>query len=381
MHVKSRSIRFILITAVLIVVLSVSAVAITTVGAQDTPAASNPVATIYNNVGPSVVAIGVEKQVTQQQMVVPGFGQSQTPQIERGLGSGFVMSTDGYIVTNDHVVDGATNIEVDFNDGTLAAAHVVGTDPGSDIAVIQVDNVPAERLHPITFGNSDNLYVGESVLAIGSPFGERWTLTEGIVSGLDRVISGLTNFSIGGVIQTDAAINPGNSGGPLLDMNGDVVGMNSQIATQSGSNSGVGFAVPSNLVQRIANQLIKDGFVQYSYLGIGGGDVTLDAINALNLPNDTRGVLVMTVTGGSPADRAGLQAAVVNGQGAQATLSSADIITKINDHALYGIADLITYLAHDTQPGDTVTLTVLRNGTDQMTMDVNLVPRPNTVTS
>jgi 2-alkenal reductase len=369
-----------MITAVLVIVLSIGAVAITAVGAQDTPAAANPVASIYNNVGPSVVAIGVEKQATQQ-MVVPGFGQSQTPQIERGLGSGFVMSTDGYIITNDHVVDGATNIEVDFNDGTLARAHVVGTDPGSDIAVIQVENVPAERLHPINFGNSDNLYVGESVLAIGSPFGERWTLTEGIVSGLDRVITGLTNFSIGGVIQTDAAINPGNSGGPLLDMNGDVVGMNSQIATQSGSNSGVGFAVPSNLVQRIAQQLIANGFVQYSYLGIGGGDVTLDAIDALNLPNDTRGVLVMTVTPGSPADRAGLLEAVVNGQSAQATLSSADIITKINDHPLYGIADLITYLAHDTQPGDTVTLTVLRNGADQTTMDVHLVPRPNSVTS
>lgn len=380
MKVQTLSRRLpILLMLLIITALSLSLVG--AVSAQDNAQVSEPFADIYAHVSPSVVAISVVQQASQTSAAIPGFGQPQNPGPQRALGSGFVLNTDGYIITNDHVVNNATDIEVDFNDGTLARATIVGTDPGSDIAVIQVVNVPQDRLHPIAFADSDSLYVGETVLAIGSPFGERWTLTSGIISGLDRVIQGLTDFSIGGVIQTDAAINPGNSGGPLLDLHGEVVGMNSQIVSDSGSNSGIGFAVPGNLVLRVANQLIDQGYVQYSYLGISGGDVSLDAIEALDLPNNTRGVLVGTVMAGGPADRAGLQAAVTTGTGQDATLNDADIITSINDHALYGIADLISYLARDTQPGDTVTLSVLRNGTDEMSLEVHLIPRPNSVQS
>jgi len=355
------------------------------VGAQDATAGDRTFADIYDRISPSVVAISVEKAGTVSSGVVPG-GNSPLPlpqdaQPQRGLGSGFVMSKDGYIITNAHVVEGETQMEVDFNDGTLARAKVIGTDLDSDIAVIQVQDVPAEKLFPVTFANSDDLYIGQSVLAIGSPFGELWTLTTGIISGRDRVIQGLTNYSIGGVIQTDAAINPGNSGGPLLDLSGNVVGMNSQIASSSGSGSGVGFAIPSNLIQRAAKDLIDKGYVEYSYLGISGGDVTLNVIEALKMPNDTRGVVVGDVSAGGPADRAQLHAAQSDGTSPDATLTSADVITAINDHPLRGMADLISYLASDTKPGDKVTLSVLRNGKDEMKIDVTLTPRPQATQS
>lgn len=350
------------------------------VGAEDATGTREPFADIYSKLSPSVVAIAVEKQATDTQ-TIPGI-DPQNSQPERGLGSGFVLSKDGYILTNDHVVDGVTRLEVDFNDGTLSRAHVVGTDPDSDIAVIQVEDVPAEKLFPVTFADSDELYIGQSVLAIGSPFGERWTLTSGIISGLDRLIQGLTNYSIGGVVQTDAAINPGNSGGPLLNLKGEVVGVNSQIVSSGGSSAGIGFAIPSNLAQRVAQDLIDDGFVEYSYMGISGSDVTLDAIEALKIPNDTRGVMVQTVASGSPADRAKLQAVQTeDANDPTSTLTSADIITAINDHPLYGMADLISYLGSNTKPGDKVTLTVLRDGTDTMTVEVSLIPRPHAAQS
>ncbi|MCC6616449.1 MAG: trypsin-like peptidase domain-containing protein [Anaerolineae bacterium] len=367
-----------LIAVLLAAVLTLGAGAILPLQAQDTTTANPPVTTdatetlfsqIYNQVSPSVVAISVSKDVSQ----TTPLGQQSG--VERGLGSGFVIDNAGYIVTNDHVVDGANSIEVAFVDGTLARARVIGLDPDSDIAVLQVEDVPADILQPVNFGDSDNLFIGESVLAIGSPFGERWTLTSGIVSGVDRVISALSNFSIGGVIQTDASINPGNSGGPLLNLDGQVVGVNAQIASSSGSNSGVGFAIPANLVERVAHQLIDKGYVEYSYLGISGGDLSLDAIEQLSLPSDTRGVLVGEATAGGPAARAGLNSAEFNGDGADQMLKSADVITAINGQPLLGMADLISYLASDTQPGDKVTLTVLRGG-DQMSIDVTLTPRP-----
>lgn len=317
---------------------------------------------IYNQVSPSVVAINVS-------------GTAANGAQTGGSGSGFVIDKDGHIVTNNHVVDGATSIEVDFLDGTLARAQVIGTDPDSDLAVIQVD-LPADVLTPVTFADSDALEIGQSVLAIGSPFGQRWTLTEGIVSALDRTIQGLTNFSIGGVIQTDAPINPGNSGGPLLDIQGRVIGVNSQILSSTGSSSGIGFAIPSNLTQKVATELIQKGFVEYSYIGISGGDVNLDLIEGLDLPSNTRGVVVSEVVAGGPAARAGLHSAgeniVINNLRVP---QSVDIITAINGQPLSGIADLISYLAKNTTPGDTVTLTVLRSGQGTMDFDVQLTPR------
>ncbi|MBZ0307330.1 MAG: trypsin-like peptidase domain-containing protein [Anaerolineae bacterium] len=308
---------------------------------------------IYNQVSPSVVAINVTAQ--------SGRG------ISSGTGSGFVIDTQGHIITNNHVVSGAEFIEVEFYSGTLAEAEIVGLDPDSDLALLVVNDLSAEPLIPITFGDSDALLVGDNVLAIGSPYGQDWTLTTGIVSGLNRVISGLNQFSIGGVIQTDAAINPGNSGGPLLNMNGQVVGVNSQILSESGSNSGVGFAIPGNLVQRVAQELMTDGTVDYSYIGISGGDVTLALLQSLNLPNTTRGVVVNEVVSGAPAAQAGLQ---------NATNRSFDIITAIDGTPVKGMDELISYLARETVPNQNVTLTVLRNGSQTLSVPVTLASRP-----
>jgi 2-alkenal reductase len=357
--------------AILLVLLTVvSAPVVTSQNDSQTALAQSGVFTeVFNEVGPSVVAISVVARLPDSGM----FGEDN--QIVGG-GSGFVIDMDGHIVTNNHVVEGATRIEVDFMDGTLARAEVVGLDPDSDLAVLKVD-VPSDRLHPVEWGNSDELVVGEPVLAIGSPFGQRWTLTSGIISAIDRTIQSLTSFSIGGVIQTDASINPGNSGGPLLDMEGRVIGVNSQIVSASGTFSGVGFAVPSNLARRVSQSLIADGYMSYSYLGIGGGDVTLTLIEALELPPDTRGVVVQEVTLGSPGARAGLQNPDNFDEfDGQQVPTSVDIITAINGEPLTGIGDLITYLAKNTAPGDEVTLSVLRNGTEQIELTAQLTPRP-----
>lgn len=336
---------------------------------------------VYDNVSPSVVAISVviqHPEVSGNRQNEPGFpGVPEMPQNEYASGSGFVIDTQGHIVTNAHVVRDASRIEVMFYDGTQVQAEAVGIDTSSDIAVIKVD-LSADKLHPVTFGDSEALDIGQEVLAIGSPFGQRWTLTQGIISALDRTIPGLTVFSIGGVIQTDAAINPGNSGGPLLNMAGEVIGVNSQIRSESGSSAGIGFAIPSNLVRRVAQELIEKGYVEYSYLGIQGGDVSLSVIEQFNLPNDFRGVLVSEVVPGGPAARAGLESAddIIEVDGLRVP-QKADIITAINGHQLTGISDLIGYLAESTKPGDTVTLNVLRNGTEQLTLEVQLMPRPS----
>lgn len=312
--------------------------------------AEQALANVYNRVSPSVVAISVST----------GRGG--------GSGSGFVIDQNGHIVTNFHVVDSAQEIVVNFYDGTITRAEIVGLDPDSDLAVIKVD-LPVERLHPVQMGSSDQLVVGQTVLAIGSPFGERWTLTSGIVSALDRTIQGLnqystergisSSYSIGSVIQTDAAINPGNSGGPLINLQGQVVGVNSQIRTETGANTGIGFAIPSVLVEKVAQELIENGKIDYSLIGLQGGDVGLGAIEGLNLANNQRGVVVSQAITGGPAANAGLRSARITENG---RLVSADIITAINGLPLEGMNDLIAFLARETRPGDVVTLTVLRDG-------------------
>lgn len=292
-----------------------------------------------------------------------------------GAGSGFVIDADGHIVTNAHVVDGATEIVVNFRDGTITRAELIGTDLASDIAVIKVD-LPAEQLQPIPFGNSDDLLIGQTVLAIGSPFGQRWTLTSGIVSALDRTIQGLTQFSVGGVIQTDASINPGNSGGPLINLNGEVVGVNSQIISQSRSSAGVGFAIPANLTQRVATTLIEEGEMVYSYIGISGGDVTLNLMEMLDLPNNFRGVVVSDIVDDGPAADSDLQEiAETRTQDGELVDVRADIITAVDGRSIDGMNDLITYLARNTQPDQTITLTVLRNGTEEIQIPVTLGSR------
>jgi 2-alkenal reductase len=296
-------------------------------------------ADMYARVSPSVVAINVDR-------LIRNAYQSYSS------GSGFVVDTEGHIVTNNHVVDGGDRVVVQFIDGTIVQADIVGLDPNADIAVLDVD-LPADRLSPVTFGDSDSLMVGQDTLAIGSPFGQKWTLTSGIISALDRRIDSLTEFSIGAVIQTDAAINPGNSGGPLLDTQGEVIGVNSQIISPQNSSVGVGFAVPSNLVQRVAHELIGNGDVQYSYLGINGGDVDFDIMEHYGLPNNLQGVIVSSVAPGSPAARGGLR---------DWTERSADIIIAIDDEPITA-SDAMVYRAIRTPPGQSVKMTVLRDGT------------------
>jgi len=328
---------------------------------------------IYNQIGPSVVSINV---VATQSGGNNGIQNGQG-QVVQGTGTGFVIDTNGDIVTNNHVVDGATRIEVNFFDGSIYRGTVVGVDPDSDLAVVKVDRAAAD-LHPVTLGDSDQAFIGEDVVAIGSPFGERWTLTTGVVSALNRDISSLGQFRIGSVIQTDAAINPGNSGGPLVNMKGEVIGVNAQILSQSGTGSGVGFAIPSNLVKRVAQSLISNGAVSYSYLGISGGDMSLYTIEALKLPNNARGVVVNEVTAGGPAAQAGLHSAgnptTVDGVDVP---TSADIITAVNSTPVTSMESLISFLGSQTKPGDTVTLTVVRDGTQQISIPVTLTARPS----
>ncbi|MDX2160916.1 MAG: trypsin-like peptidase domain-containing protein [bacterium] len=325
-------------------------------------------ATIYTTASPSVVSINVITSAVQDQFGSEGLAES--------TGTGFVIDTNGHIVTNAHVVEDSQRIEINFFDGRIVRAELVGIDRDSDVAVVRVAE-PAETLQPLQFGDSDALFIGQEVVAIGSPFNQPWTMTTGIISALGRTINGLNNFSIGSVIQTDAAINPGNSGGPLLDLNGNVIGVNSQIISRTRSNSGIGFAIPSNLVSRIAQSLIADGEMDYSYLGISGTGVSLDIIEALNLPNNARGVVVARVEPGTPAAQAGLRnpanPRALNGANIP---TSVDIITQIDGEPLRDMSDLIAYLASNTMPGQIVTLTVVRDGVEELQVPVTLVPRP-----
>jgi len=334
---------------------------------------------IYNSVGPSVVSINVVLNTANSVAAQQGnpLGGQQGGQIEQATGTGFVIDTKGDIVTNNHVVQGATRIEVNFFDGSIYRGSLVGADPDSDLAVIKVDR-PADQLHAVTLGDSSKLFIGESVVAMGSPFNQPWTLTTGVVSALDRQIDSLGQFQIGSVIQTDAAINPGNSGGPLININGEVIGVNSQIASASGSGSGIGFAIPSNLVKRVSQALINTGKVDYSYLGIQGTDMSLYTIEAMNLPNNARGVVVDQVEANGPAAQAGLHDASnpKTVDGIQVP-TSADIITAVNGTPVTSMESLISYLGSDTKPGDTINLTVVRDGTQQISLPVTLSARPS----
>ena len=297
-------------------------------------------------------------------------------------GSGFVINSEGYIVTNAHVLQFPpeilefvededleiveTRVEVRMFDGTITDAEIIGIDLDSDIAVIRVDVIP-ELLRPIDFADSDRLRVGQTVLAIGNPFSNDWTMTSGIISALNRSIPGLEGFSIGGVIQTDTAINPGNSGGPLINLEGNVIGVNSQINTESGSNSGIGFAVPSNLVVKIAETLIANGEVEYSFIGIQSRPVDLDLINAFELPNNLRGVAVLSTFQDTPANDAGVLPLSNN---------SVDVITAIDGVPIADFDELLGYLAINTVPGDSITLTVYRAG-EYLQLPLTLTNRPD----
>ncbi|MFC1463234.1 MAG: S1C family serine protease [Candidatus Brachytrichaceae bacterium NZ_4S206] len=325
---------------------------------------------LYERVSPAVVSIAVSRNTGS------GF-------VAAGSGSGFVIDTAGYIVTNNHVVEGADRINVIFSDGTRARAELVGTDPYSDLALLKV-NRPAERLTAIELADSDQVKVGQRVVAIGNPFGLAGTMTLGIVSARGRVLpessaSGQGSFSNPDIIQTDAAINPGNSGGPLLDTRGRVIGVNTAIRTtnQVGfgqpANSGVGFAVPSNTVKRVVQALLSEGRVRYPYLGIQGAFSLAEVGDQFNLPIE-RGVVVGGVVEGGPVARAGLRGSTISRSTGRIT-SLGDVILAFNGQPISDYEELIALLVKNHQPGDRVTLTVWRDGR-QLDLTVTLGERP-----
>ena len=286
------------------------------------------------------------------------------------LGSGFVFDKQGHIITNYHVVGNAKTVDVTFVDGNSHNANVVGSDPFSDIAVIQItDDFSAENLVPLVIANSSSLEIGQQIVAIGNPFGLSDTMTTGIISQMGRLLPNPgTNFSTPNTIQTDAAINPGNSGGPLLNMQGQVVGINTAISSATGEFSGIGFAVPSNAIIREAEGLIKNGCYSHPWLGIAGGVITPDIAQSVGLPRNYKGVVVVSVQGGSPAERAGLKGVTQND--VSNTPQIGDLITGIDGHPLRSMDDLINYLDLHKSVGDNVMLTVKRH--DQI-MNLNLM--------
>ena len=364
-----------------------SAPAAITGGSDLLAAYESTLESIYTTVSPQVVNIMVLTPSTGNTLQnFPGFNnnpQSQTPQYSSALGSGFIWDTKGDIVTNNHVVDGATKIEVTFSDGTTIPATIVGQDPYSDLAVIKVD-VSTSKLVPVTMADSTQVKVGEIAIAIGNPYGFEGSMTVGTVSGLGRDLpssqvdqaSG-ASYSIPDVIQTDAAVNPGNSGGVLVNDQGQVIGVTSALESSSGSSSGIGFAIPAEIVSKVVPSLISSGKYDHPYLGISGTDMTPDIAQAMNLPADTRGALVEQVSAGGPAANAGLQASntTVTINGVQGTVGG-DIITAIDGQTINSMSDIIAYLAIHTQVGQTVTLTIMRNGQTQ-TVQVTLGSRPS----
>ena len=291
-------------------------------------------------------------------------------------GSGFVYDNLGHIITNAHVVDGATKATVTFLDGSQYDAEIIGKDKFTDIAVIKVNEKP-RLLHPLQIGDSSQLRVGEQVAAIGNPFGLSGSMTSGIVSQMGRLLpSQDSGFSIPDVIQTDAAINPGNSGGPLLNLRGEVVGINTAIQSSSGEFSGVGFAIPSNTAIKIVPSLIEDGEYHHPWIGISGRDIDPDLARVLEL-KDAKGFLIITVVDGSPADKAGLKGMtatqVIDGKEYPA---NGDIIISVDDKEVRKISDILIHLQREKSVGDTMVLGVLRDG-EFMHISLELVERPD----
>jgi S1-C subfamily serine protease len=354
------------------------------------PASSLPLKTIFKQVENSTV------QVTSKiPLGAPSARNPQSPNAT-ALGSGFVYDKLGHIVTNAHVVGGAKIVDVTFVDGNRYIAKVIGTDIYGDIAVLQISENNTQQqqqqqqqqqaqqqqqqllstLKPLAIGNSSNLEVGDQVIAIGNPFGFSDTMTTGIVSGVSRLLPASTGggFSIPNTIQTDAPINPGNSGGPLLNMQGEVVGMNTAGLSDTGTFSGIGFAIPSNSITKVVPALIAKGYYLHPYLGIKGGALTSDLVeNITSIPANLSGVYVDTITKNGPADKAGLNGSTTDEYSKK---HLGDIITAVDGHKVAKIDDLASYIDQHKSVGDNITLTVYRNG-HEANLKTILTARPS----
>ncbi len=336
---------------------------------------------IYQDLLPSVVHIRVSSRLDTQSISpsIPRLPQPQDPRdfFQQGEGSGFIWDDDGHIVTNNHVIQGAERVTVTFADRVQIEAKVIGTDPDSDLAVLELEE-PKEGSRPAPLGDSDLLKVGQMAVAIGNPFGQQFTMTSGIISALGRTISSSNSvYSIPEVVQTDAPINPGNSGGPLLDRTGRVIGINTQIISRSGVSSGVGFSVPINIAKRVIPALIDKGHYDYSWLGITGSSLRPEIAAHMDLPRNTGGALIIQVSDDSPADKAGLE-----GSGETFTIDGAefpsggDVIVSIDGTAINQMGDLIAYLVSNTEPGDNVVMEIIRGDQGRIDLNVTLGKRP-----
>jgi S1-C subfamily serine protease len=332
---------------------------------DDPSTTSSLVQAVYQQANPGVVSIVATLEPTTSQFFT-------SPQPEQGAGSGFVVDLQGNIVTNDHVVDGANQLKVTFSDGTSVPAKVIGQDPGDDLALVRVD-LSTDRLHPLTLGDSSLVQVGQPAVAIGNPFNLHNTVTAGIVSAIGRGRTSLNGREIPDMIQTDAPANPGNSGGPLLDGQGNVIGVLTQIESPVRGSVGVGFAVPSNTVLRQLTKLIAGGTIHYPWLGVSGEPVTADLARRLNL-TATDGVYVDAVIPGGPAEAAGVRAAAPTGPSGT-TGAGGDVITALDGTLVHSIEDVGAILASHN-PGDTVSLTVIR-GANTLTLTATLGTWPD----
>jgi S1-C subfamily serine protease len=315
----------------------------------------------------------VEKSVVQ----ITDSGERDV--FESRLGSGFVYDDNGHIITNDHVVSGGGNrLDVTFPDGTVYRASMIGSDPSADIAVLYVEGVPKEKLLPLSLADSSKVRVGERLAAIGNPFGLSGSLSSGIVSGVGRQIPAQEEegFTIPDIIQTDAPINPGNSGGPLLNMRGEVIGINSAIYSTTGQFAGVGFAIPSNTLAQVVPSLITTGSYQHPWLGVAGRDITPGLADRLGL-NEPRGFLVMDVVAGSPAEKAGIlkgtEDTVIDGIPIKL---GGDVIIAVDNNTVRKIDDLLAYVEMKKSVGDDLELTILREG-QMMKVVATLAARPS----
>ena len=320
---------------------------------------------LFEKAEPAVIQVNVKKIQSE----------GATEEMPSGSGSGFVYDDTGHIITNNHVIDDALKITVTFLDGESYAAEIVGNDADLDLAVLKI-NARNSYLHHLEIGSSSELKVGQQVVAIGNPFGLSGSMTTGIVSQIGRLLPQESGYSIPNVIQTDAAINPGNSGGPLLNLNGEVVGINTAIQSETGNFTGVGFAIPSDTVNKVVPILIRDGGIRHPWLGVSGIDIDYELAEIRGL-DSTKGFLIVSVIEGSPADIAGLMGTetrkMIDGRDVP---MDGDIIIKIDGELVRKIADILVHLQMEKLVGDEMVLTILRDG-EVMDKTIFLGERPS----